>query len=146
MTLRTKLLHSCLRARSVIVGALVAVLAAGCASIGAGLRPAEEVVLERAQARWSALVERDWKTAYAFLTPAYREVVPLKRYSDQFGGPLRWESAKPAGAKCEEKRCTVSVEIVFRMMLPGHMDRVDKTHIDEVWVLEAGQWYKFEAL
>jgi len=125
---------------------VAAVFAAACASIGAGSRPAEEIVLERAQARWNALVERDWNTAYPYITPAYRAIVPLKRYGNQFTGPLQWESAKAHSATCEGARCTVRVEISFRTLLPGHTDRLSSTFVDEVWVLEEGTWYKYEAL
>jgi hypothetical protein len=131
--------------RSAVLAVLVVALAAGCASIGLGRTP-EDVVRERAQARWNALVERDWKTAYPFLIPAYREIVPLKRYGNQFTGPMQWEGAKVHDAKCEETRCTVIVEVTFRLLLKGHTDRVSSTFMDEVWVLEDGQWYKFEAL
>lgn len=124
---------------------LAAALISGCASTGGGAA-AEKVVLERAQARWDALVERDWNTAYSYLVPAYRAVVPLKRYGNQFSGPLQWESAKATSASCEDKRCAVKVEITYRTLLPGHMDRVSSTFLDEVWVLEAGQWYKFESV
>jgi hypothetical protein len=131
--------------RTAVLALFVAALAAGCSSIGFG-PSAEDVVRERAQARWNALVERDWKTAYPFLTPGYRAIVPLKRYGNQFSGPLQWEGAKVHEVKCEETRCTVNMEITFRMMVPGHTDRVSSTFVDEVWVLEEGQWYKFEAL
>lgn len=102
--------------------------------------------MERAQARWNALIERDWNTAYPYTTPSYRAIVPLKRYGNQFAGPLQWESAKAHSAKCEETRCTVQVEIGFRMLLPGHTNRLSSTFVDEVWVLEEGQWYKFETV
>jgi len=131
--------------RAITVGAAIAV-AAGCASIGAGSRPADEVVLERAQARWNALVERDFATAYPYLTSGYRAVVPLQSYRRQSTGPAQWESAKAQSAKCEAARCIVSVAITFRLGLPGHGDRVQTAYVDETWVLEDGQWYKFEAL
>ena len=127
-------------------GLLVAALASGCASVGSAFLPAEDAVLKRAQARWDALVERDWKAAYAYMTPGYRAVVPLKRYSNQFSGPAQWDSAKAKSAKCEETRCVVNVEISYRLLLPGHTNRVDSTHVEEVWVREEGQWYKFEPL
>jgi hypothetical protein len=129
-----------------LIASLVTALAAGCASIGDAFLPTEEVVLKRAQARWDALVERDWNTAYPYMTPGYRAVVPLKRYGNQFSGPAQWESAKAKSAKCEETRCVVNVEITYRLLLPGHMKRVDSTHVEEVWVREEGQWYKFEPL
>jgi len=133
--------------RSVLSAGLwvvAALLAGGCASIGMGTRTAEEVVLERAQTRLDALRERNWAAAYPFLTPAYRAIVPQQRYANQFQGPLQWEAAKAKGAKCEEKRCLVDVEISFRLLLPGHSDRVSSTNFEEVWVLEDGQWFKFE--
>jgi len=137
--------HLLRRLRAITLGAAIAV-AAGCASIGAGSRPAEQVVLERAQARWNALVERNFEAAYPFLTPGYRAVVPVGTYRRQSTGPAQWEGAKAQSAKCEAARCVVTVEITFRIGLPGHADRVSSTYVDEIWVLEDGQWYKFEAL
>jgi hypothetical protein len=131
--------------RAITLGAAI-VAAAGCASIGAGPRPAEQVVLERAQARWNALVERDFAAAYPYLTSGYRAVVPLQAYRRQSTGPAQWEGAKAQSAKCEAARCIVTVEITFRLGLPGHADRVQSAFVDETWVLEDGQWYKFEAL
>jgi hypothetical protein len=130
--------------RSAVLGGLVAVLAAGCASIGAGSRPAEEVVQERAQARWNALVKRDWATAYSYLTPGYRAVVPQERYASQFVGPVKWTGAEAREVKCEEKRCVVQVEIFFRLQVKGHRNRDSSTHVEETWVLEDRQWFKFE--
>jgi len=131
--------------RAAAAGIFMAV-AAGCASIGAGSRPAEQVVLERAQARWNALVDRDFGAAYAYLTSGYRAVVPLAAYRRQTTGPAQWESAKAQSAKCEPARCIVAVEITFRIGLPGHADRVQSSFVDETWVLEDGQWFKYEAL
>ncbi len=137
-----------LRRRMVFAGlaAVLASVASGCATMGGGPEAAEKIVLERAQARWNSLLARDWNAAYPYLTAAYREVVPLSRYGNQFTGPVQWESAKATGASCEEKRCTVKVEVGFRTLLPGHMDRLTKTFVDEVWILEDGQWYKFETV
>jgi len=131
--------------RAAAAGIFMAV-AAGCASIGAGSRPAEQVVLERAQARWNALVDRDFAAAYTYLTAGYRAVVPLAAYRRQTTGPAQWEGAKAHSAKCEAARCIVAVEITFRIGLPGHADRVQSSFVDETWVLEDGQWFKYEAL
>lgn len=102
--------------------------------------------MERAQARWKALLAGDWAAAYLYMTPAYRAVVPQQRYGNQFGGPATWQAATPKDAKCEDRRCVVGVEIQFRIMLPGHSDRPMSTYVEEIWVLEEGQWYKFDPL
>jgi hypothetical protein len=135
------------RALTVAVGFAItaAVTMAGCASLGSS-RSATEVVLERAQSRWDALLKRDWASAYGYLSSGYRATVPLDRYGSQFGGPMQWEAAKAQGAECEESRCVVMVEITFKLLLPGHRDRTSSTFVEEVWLLEEGQWYKFEKL
>ena len=35
----------------------------------------EQIVVERAEARWQHLIKQDFAGAYAYLTPAYRDVV-----------------------------------------------------------------------
>jgi len=120
-------------------------LMSGCAT-SASSRPATEVVLERAQSRWAALLKRDWALAYSYLSSGYRATVPLDRYGNQFSGPLQWEAAKAHSAECEGQRCVVTVEITFKLLLSGHRDRVSSTFLEEVWLLEDGQWYKFEKL
>lgn len=137
-------MSSCRLYLAVVCFSLAAALAAGCATVGAGSKTAEEIVLERAQARLDALLERDWARAYPFLTPSYRALVPRQRYGNQFQGPIQWEQAKAASAKCEEKRCVVKVEVSARVLLQGHTDRVTTSHFEEVWILEEGQWFKFE--
>lgn len=101
---------------------------------------------QRAQARWNALLAGDWAAAYQYMTPAYRAIVPQQRYSNQFGGPASWQGATAKEAKCEETRCVVGIDVQFRLMLPGHSDRPMATHFEEIWVLEEGQWYKFDPL
>ena len=123
-----------------------ALLTGGCASSGSAARPAKEIVGERAQARWDALLRRDWSTAYGYLASGYRGIVPAERYGNQFTGPMQWQGAKVHGVDCEETRCIATVEISFRLLLPGHMDRVSSTFVEETWLLEEGQWYKFEKL
>lgn len=130
---------------ALVCSLLSAALVAGCATVGPGSRTAEEIVLERAQARLDALLERDWARAYPYLTPSYRAIVPRQRYGNQFQGPIQWEAAKAKSAKCEDRRCVVEVEIAARLLLPGHSDRVTTSQFEETWVLEEGQWFKFEA-
>jgi hypothetical protein len=119
-------------------------IAVACVSLAG--KPAEEVVLQRAQARWDALVENDWAAAYQFMTPGYRAVVPQRRYGNQFRGPVVWESAKAKSATCAEARCTVVIQVNFRAMVPPHANQVSTTHFEETWVFEDGQWFKYEAI
>jgi hypothetical protein len=120
-----------------------AALLVACTSIG-GAKTAEEAVKLRSQERWNALIKREWSAAYQFHTPAYRELVSLDRYSSQFTAPVRWEGASPVSSVCEEKRCTVRVEVSFQLTLPQHRGSRSKSFLEETWVLEDGQWYYVE--
>lgn len=78
------------------------------------------------------------------MTPAYKAIVSEQRYGNQFGGPVKWDGATAKNAKCEESRCIVGVDVRFRMLLPGHSNNPMSTYVEEVWLLEDGQWYRFE--
>lgn len=126
------------------VGAVAVAALLGCSTTASHSDSPEALVLERAQARWNALLAGDWAAAYRYMTPAYREIVPLSRYGNQFGGPAKWQAAAAKDAKCEERRCVVGMEVQFRLFLPGHSDRPMSTYVEEIWILEEGQWYKFD--
>jgi hypothetical protein len=136
---RSPSLHLC----AAFAAAAATALLAGCATLGE-TKAAEEVVKARSQQRWNALIKREWSAAYPFHTPAYRALVTLDRYSSQFTSPVRWEAARPDSVLCEEKRCTVRVEVAFRLSLPQIRGGRSKSFIEETWVLEEGQWYYVE--
>ena len=59
-----------------------AIAISGCAMLDT--RPPEEIVKERAQARWSAMVKGDMKVVYDYLSPGSRAVVSAEAYASQF--------------------------------------------------------------
>jgi hypothetical protein len=118
---------------------------AGCASIPGGA-PApvattpearQAVVSVRAQARWDAIIKDDMEAAYAFLSPASRQVMSL----DQFKSSLRrgsFRAAKIESVTCEGDVCTVRLILTYdHRMMKGI-----STPIGESWVFEGGQaWH-----
>ena len=72
---------------------LVAVLLAVVAACAGGPRLSDErraQLLERAEARWRALEQRDFDTAWAYTSPAYREVFPKALYRHKFSYMVDW--------------------------------------------------------
>ena len=119
-----------------------AALAAGCASVSPD-QP-EEVVRQRAQARWNALMEGDWAQAYRYMAPSYRALVEQKRYANQFGGGAAWMAAEPVKVACAEDRCTVEMKVTFRPVIGARTSAPATTHFDETWIREDGQWWMFQ--
>ena len=90
--------------------ALAALLAlAACA----GLQPKtpEDVVRERSEARWDALIKRDFDKAGEYTQPAYRALVGQKDYYKRFGGAGQWKGVQIHEVTCEPERCTVRLRL-----------------------------------
>jgi hypothetical protein len=114
---------------------------AGCA----GMQQApEEVVLERAQARWDALLTGNLAEAYEYLSPGYRSAVSLNSWQRAWlTQKINRTGARVTESDCAEDTCnvTISIDYVLIGAIPG-VGRLDKTTtIDEDWVRVSGQWY-----
>jgi hypothetical protein len=115
-------------------------LLVGCAGIPSDGTPGrsaspEEVVAERAQKRWDALVAGDAEKAYAFLSPASRQITSLAAYTSSLKLGF-WKGAKVERAVCPEPgRCEVHLVIEyvhgFAISSPSR----------ESWVQSEGQWW-----
>ena len=135
--------HKAAAARTVLpwLPMLAALLLAACATAP---QSDGDIVAERAQARWDALLAGDLEEAYAFYSPGYRSTTSVI----DFGVSIRtrrvmWTSAEYLEHQCEEKRCTVIFNIGFRVHrpVPG-LDAWDGTdRVEESWVKTDGQWW-----
>ena len=116
----------------------------GCAS----LRPApEETVRKLATQRWQALLAGKFDQAYEFATPGFRKLRSVDFYrTNRSAVPVKWVSAEVLRVDCEPQRCTVKIKLITRPNMPGFNKLNLETGLDEVWLLEDGQWWMFEKL
>jgi hypothetical protein len=111
---------------------MVALMAA-CAAVNP--RSSEDIVKERAQARWNALVQGDVKTAYEFFSPGSRAGLSLA----DFAGGIRigfWKAVVVDKVECAAESCEVhsTIEYETRGM------RVKTPH-RETWVRDGSNWW-----
>ena len=121
-----------------------AMLAAGCDTLQP--KAPEEIVLERAEARWAALVDGDFETAWTYTQPGFRAVVKQNRYHRRFGAAGTWKGAQVHEADCEAERCKVRVRVTTLVDMPRFRNREVTSSFDETWVREDGQWWYYQAL
>lgn len=122
---------------------LAAVLLAGCATLPGASR--EEIVRARAQARWDALVAGDWVKAYGYSTPAYRDAVDLYGFRAKHDGLIKFRKAEVLDVACEETACKVQLQVTFTP--PQDIPSPDLTTvIEDRWVSEAGNWWRYSEL
>lgn len=123
-----------------------ALLLGACASLPGTAAAPEDIVRERAEARWKSLIAGDWEKAYSLTAPSYRAVVDLDRYRAKVGKAATWVGAEVVGVTCEADACTARVRLDFKPVLGIRSGNLASTHVDEKWVEEEGGWWLFQQL
>ena len=123
---------------------LTAVMLASCAS----WQPSpQDQVRQRATQHWQALLAGQYDRAYEFNTPAFRKLRSLDFYrTNRSAVPVKWISAEVLRVECETQRCVTRIKLTSRPNMPGFNKMTLETGIDEIWILEGGQWWLFEKL
>jgi hypothetical protein len=125
--------------RSLCLMCLISVLSA-CASMSP--RTPEDAVRERAQSRWNALLAGKWDEAYQYLSPGSRAMMSFDRYRGSFGSVVSWKSAQVHAVSCPQPdRCTASIKVTYVPTLRRGTLSTIETSVEEIWLLDAGQWW-----
>lgn len=122
-----------------LTATVAASLLQACASVGGNPQSPEEIVKQRAEVRWQALLARDWETAYTFSTPAYRSAIDLAGFKARQGSVVSWTSAKVVKVSCQESLCEATIKVGFKAVQRGYPDM--DTEFPERWVLEDDRWW-----
>ena len=112
-----------------------------CATAPAG---EDQQVVDRAQARWDAVIGGELEQAYAFNSPGYRSATSLIDYATAVRlQKVRYTSAEYLDHQCEQSRCTVRFNIGFQVVAPAPgMTKYDgKQVIEDTWVRTSGEWW-----
>lgn len=131
-----------LASAALVSGALLV----GCASMGP--KTPEEEVRALSEARWNALIKRDFVKSYGFAQPAFRAVVKPEAYAQRFGNAGRWKGAQVHDVTCEAARCTVRVRLTTEVMIPRFSRTIPEVvgYHDEVWIRDEGHWWFLEKI
>lgn len=115
----------------------------GCAA----LQPSpERMVEQRATEFWQARKQGQVENAYALASPSYRRLHTLEQYKMQFGGAASLTGVQVIKVTCEAEKCTARIKIEAAPALVGLNLGTIATHMDEVWLLEDGQWWRHHDL
>ncbi len=107
-------------------------------------RPPEEIVAERAQARWDALVESEFDEAWTYMTPGFREHTDSRDYYVEMSSrSVQWTSAEVVSTECEQARCEVTVSVGYRIPSgPAQLSGMEsERRIKETWIGIDGKWW-----
>lgn len=132
--------------KSIILCSAIAVIS-GCVSAPQASQDSkiEDVVAKRAGERWGYVIKGDYVKAYEYFVPSVKGVKTTEAFAGSFGRGLRLESAEPVSVLCSETdRCNVRYKIGAVVPVRGFTNQIVYREIEEVWLLESGQWGYFE--
>lgn len=122
----------------------IALVLTACAATPSTL---EQAVRQRAEQYWKARMANQNGAAYAMLTPAYRKLKTEAQYAQEFGVASAVKSVDVIEVTCTSaERCIANVRLNTRPMVPGVEVGTVATHVNDVWLLEGGQWWRHQAL
>lgn len=104
----------------------------------------ENVIEERAMARWETLLSGDLAAAWEYLSPGYRSSVSSERYQQSVViKRVKWTGARYIESDCIETTCKVKISIDYTLhgAIPGVQSFTGTQAIEESWLLVDGKWY-----
>ena len=104
----------------------------------------EDIIKERATARWNALLSGDLAGAYEYLSPGFRSSVSSIQYQRSILiKKVKWTSVQYIESDCAESSCKVTVLLDYTVYggLPGVKSFDGAQTIHESWLLIEGTWY-----
>jgi hypothetical protein len=104
----------------------------------------DKAIQQRAQARWDALLAKDYATAYSYLSPGYRSSVSVTDYEINVRARrVQYLSAEYRSHSCEEAACTVEIMVGYKVDRP--LSRLPEwkgtSLVEERWVFTDGKWW-----
>lgn len=102
--------------------------------------PQQIHVNDRATARWKALLAGDFAKAYTFTTSVFQKSTTKEIYVAGLSN-AQWHGAEVLTVTCEsDVKCIARVRVDAKVVIPRTTMNKITTHVDEVWLLEDGQW------
>lgn len=120
------------------------VMLAGCKPGSQSGDGSVESLKERAQQRWTYLIEKKTDKAYEYLTPGYRKAKTQEQYvAEKSSVGLNWKRATVGKTECEEDVCTVFITLDYDVKLPNSGGKPIETFapLREKWVKLSDTWY-----
>ena len=121
---------------------LMFLIISGCASFVQ--RSPEEIVMQRVNERWDALIAGRLETAYTYETPEYRELYPFAEYRNTIRGVGAWQKVEIENIECLKEKCIADILIYVKIKIGMGFGVVESdARAKENWIHHStdGQWY-----
>lgn len=99
-------------------------------------------LMERAEARWKALIAGDYEKAYQYQSPGYRAVASLQQFKASFGRVVDWRMARVENIQYDDPSSVqVFVALEYAAGLKGKEEYRSVRVLPERWLYSEGNWW-----
>ncbi len=122
---------------------LLMLLLAGCGLQATKSIDPMEHLERRAMERWQLLIERNFESAYEYLTEGYRATHSRDGYVQAMNAraPIDWKTVQWMDAECADPAsCLARLYITYSLRLPSAGDSESFVMPRERWLYQSGEW------
>lgn len=115
---------------------------AACATLPQGTP--EQIVTERAKARWAAVLAGDFESAYGYYSPGYRSSHSLEAFKTRMASSrVAWTGVRLDSLRCQAEVCRPVFYVDYKVTSPLPMvgEIESATRVEEDWLLQEGRWW-----
>ena len=130
------------RLQAVLTALICILTVASCATTSKD--NSDQVIPQRAQERWDALLAKDYAAAYAFATPGYRSSNSVTDFEIEVRSRrVLYTAAEYREHRCEDTVCTVKIAVNYRVVrpAPGVPEWKSSSVVEERWVFSEREWW-----
>ncbi len=104
--------------------------------------PPEEIVKQRALARWAIREQGKVDGLYEFLSPAKRQTVTKADYEKRLDGGFKYFDVEVRKVTCEQDNSVCRVTLYVGFEIVGQYGKnTAGTVLEEKWIKEGKQWW-----
>lgn len=104
----------------------------------------EQIVRQRVNERWDALIEGRLETAYTYETPEYRELYSFPEYRNTIYGVGSWRKMEIEDIDCVDDKCVANIRIYVNIEFGKSFGTIATDALtSQNWIKNStsGQWY-----
>ncbi len=104
----------------------------------------DRLLVDRVEARWKALVERDFAAAYGYALPSYRQANTMEEFTKGYGRAVGWRMAQVRWIRYDAPEIArVKIALETELTTPWSGGQLEKrvTGIEETWLNRDGVWW-----
>ena len=112
--------------------------------LAANFSEQDRLLADRVEARWKAMVEKNFESAYGYTLPSYRQANTLEQFAKVPSRSVVWRKAQVRSIRYDDPQIArVKIALESELVTPWSVGQPEKrvTGLEETWLNRDGIWW-----